>query len=593
MKWKRFWFGFSDSVSDWSKEVKAEKAPLFTTTKGKITIALAIVILVAIIIGIIYAQGYFEVRNYRNKARVSMEGKFYKEALVNYEALAQKGDMEGLYKTAEMYLEGLGTPKDQKKALSYLKIAAEAGNSDAQTKLGKLYYSSSYSNRTCLGHNYKQAFEWFKKAGNNPDALEAIATMYQYGLGMPVDEKLAQSYYDQWINVYFNKAKDGDAYSQYLLGLYFIDGSRHPIDEAKALEWLEKSAKQKYVPALELLGSQYLMGGETFGPNVEKAKDIYGVLIGIYESQIAKGDTDAMISLSQMYSNGIGVDQNYQKAMEYLLMASGLGSYTAKDNLVYLAENEEITLPEGITVKSLKDESKDIKVKIATDGDISMMRQLGYDALTKNVAQLTNAETLQFDGVPDLDGDKAIEIRKSMEKSQTYLQEAIKWFTMASEAGDVVSMVELGQIYSGSTDDNIKSLSLAEVWFVKSAEQCYEPSYLELGKLYAMPDTQLENAKNSQEWYKKAAMQGNIEAQLILARSLASGGKGAQPNYYEALVWLLVVKNGYESQHIEDSKEYRELLDLERQYAHYLTDKEIGEIKEKSKGMTSIYGSNW
>lgn len=41
---------------------------------------------------------------------------------------------------ANMYLMGMGVPKDMKKAFELYQIAAELGNTDAQIDLGDMYY---------------------------------------------------------------------------------------------------------------------------------------------------------------------------------------------------------------------------------------------------------------------------------------------------------------------------------------------------------------------------------------------------------------------------------------------------------------------
>ncbi|KAG1682871.1 Sel1-repeat-containing protein YbeT [Nymphon striatum] len=55
------------------------------------------------------------------------------------------------------------------------------------------------------------------------------------------------------ISYYAKEALNGDAYSQYWLGVMYLDGSGITEDDDMALEWISKAAKQNYQPAEELL----------------------------------------------------------------------------------------------------------------------------------------------------------------------------------------------------------------------------------------------------------------------------------------------------------------------------------------------------
>ncbi|MDD6177514.1 MAG: tetratricopeptide repeat protein [Ruminobacter sp.] len=571
--WKNTWFSFRDWFSDWSKRFSEERSSLFSTSRGRVAVISFIIgVLILSIIGYYLYQMYL-IHDYRLRAQSTYDGGFYSEAIKNYEALAELGDEEGLFKAAEMYLEGIGIPKDQKKAIEYLHIAADLGSSEAMTKLGMLYYASSFINRTCLGHDYRKALEWFQKAGKNPDALEALATMYQKGLGVEKNEKIAQNYFDEWINVYAVRAQDGDAKSQYLLGLYYSDGVRHSVDEEKSLSWYEKSAAQGYIPALEVLAFTYTYGGEKIQKNPEKAKETYEKLISLYEKNAEEGKVDSLIALSSMYMSGIGVEKNTKRAVEYLERAIGKNSPQALDILADLIEEEGITLENNETPANLRKEANDIRESEATRGNISMMKELGYRALSEN--------------------HESVDPATGMIKLGIDYTNAIKWFTQAAQAGDAPAMLELGQIYDKTKDNSLKSLKLAEYWYKKSAEQCYEPAYLELGDLYNRPNTEFENAKIAQSWYELSATQGTQNAQLLLAKSLASGGKGAQPDYLNALKWLLVVKHDLEDDKENREAELKEINALEKQYSHYLTDEEIENVKTSALNMYKQYGTEW
>ena len=768
MKWSDTWFKMCDSFNEWKGRLVSEKG--LETTRGKKTL-LAMCCATAVLgLGVYQGYSWYLERDYLLRAESAMRGGFFKEAFKNYLALAQRGDLEAMRQVADMYFEGKGTAKNPDQAIKFLQEAADQGDSEAMTRLGMLYFSSSYQGQTCLGHDYRQAMNWFLKAGRNPEALEAIGTMYLRGLGVETNERLAQNYFDKWIDTYFEKARQGDAKAQYLMGLYLIDGQRHVIDEPKAIAWFEKSAAQGYVKALESLGFLYRIGGENTAPDNEKAMAYFAKLKDIYEERAAKGDTAAMIYLAEMYQKGEGVPQDNAMALKKYLDASDAGSIAAKENLADLAENNVFTLPGGVTPEDLRQEARKLREQKAVEGDITYMKELGFVALSviasyeseqanradnaeneddniwavrtksqmvaeqkhleaqekaqdknasetlnnsaasdmhvavnknavaKNLESTRDADTstrkadntnialvdapqdqgqtfvvatldsassegengvsetvvgsdcrasnegitvatasiaatgdeamplvakeaneakikenetketpsakARFETKPELASTKAeYKAKESPRKDQALLNaqelyplydEAVKWFTLAAQSGDAPAMLELGRIYRDAPLPSIRNENMAVNWFLKSAQQCYEPAYLELGAVYEQPNSTLENAREAIHWFELAAMQGSTEAQIRLAKLFARGGRGVQPNYVNALKWLLVVKKGAElSGDTATDGLYGEVLELEKQYAHYLTLDEVKKVHHDVQVMVEKYGTNW
>lgn len=571
--WNNICFGIRNLFKDQKDRFIEENSSLFSGGKGCVLI---IVILIVIpLLGFLGYKGYqkYLEHDYTLRAEATYQAQYYKEALKNYEALARLDNVDAIVMVAQMYLDGKGTAKDQKKAIDYLHKAAQLGSTEAMTKLGKLYYASGFVNRTCLGRDYQKAHAWFVKAGKNADALDALGHMYKEGLGVEKNEQLAHKYFDEWISLYASKAQAGDKEAQFQLGNFYLDGLHHSSNEELALQWLEKSAEQDYIPALEILAPIYLYGGEKIQAMPDKAQKLYARLIELYKKEALDGKVDSMIALSSIYSIGTGVERDLEMSVKYLLDAYNKESIEACEILADLVEREKISLPNGLTAQELKDTILILKENEASKGNIAAMNELGFRALNKN-----NVE---------------IDLYTGYERVVIDYISAIKWFTLAADAGDAQAMLELGKIYNETTDPGIKSMDLTIHWFNKSAEQCYEPAYFELGALYSKPNTPIENIKTSQYWYELAATQGTQEAQMILAKSLAKGGKGAQPDYINALKWLLVVKLGNDNSENKDLELESEILELEAQYSHYLTPEEVNNVKKSAENMRKQYGTRW
>jgi hypothetical protein len=81
-------------------------------------------------------------------------------ALEECRNLAEAGNTEAQYKLGKMYEEGLGVPQDSKLAAKWYLKAAEKGNGQAQYKMGTMYTRGRGVPRDIM-----EAAKWFAKAG--------------------------------------------------------------------------------------------------------------------------------------------------------------------------------------------------------------------------------------------------------------------------------------------------------------------------------------------------------------------------------------------------------------------------------------------
>lgn len=121
---------------------------------------------------------------------------------------------------------------------------AEAGDPDAQTRLGVMY-------ATGLGmqKDKVQAVKWYRKAADqgNPGGQWNLAFMYVRGEGgVATDYVEARKLFEQ-------AARAGLANAQYDLGVMLLDGLGGSQDQAEARRWLQKAADQGYREARKML----------------------------------------------------------------------------------------------------------------------------------------------------------------------------------------------------------------------------------------------------------------------------------------------------------------------------------------------------
>lgn len=103
---------------------------------------------------------------------------------------AHAGNSDAQFKLALAYDFGRGVPRDLETAKTWYSKSAEQGNAEAQNSLGSVYQAEK---------NYKNAKLWFEKAAtqNNALALNNLAYLYDLGLGMQQDRKMAFDLYRQ------------------------------------------------------------------------------------------------------------------------------------------------------------------------------------------------------------------------------------------------------------------------------------------------------------------------------------------------------------------------------------------------------------
>ena len=136
---------------------------------------------------------------------------------------ADDGDKYAQNIIGKMYSFGRGVPMSKDKALTYFKMASDAGFADAQDNLGFLY-ELSFSNPT-------EAARWYRKAANQEHigGLNSLARLYMSGNGVPKNYNKAAELYGRAA-----AAGDEDAASDQKLALNLQRGDQRAYARAQA-----------------------------------------------------------------------------------------------------------------------------------------------------------------------------------------------------------------------------------------------------------------------------------------------------------------------------------------------------------------------
>ncbi len=186
-----------------------------------------------------------------------------------------KDDIEAMAVLGICLFYGRGVDKNTDMGFSYLKQAAERGNSNAQAYIGSYYYT---------GKNVKQ------------DKEEAI----------------------KW---FIMSANQGNSYGQRALGIYYLKTDKIEDNKKLAIHWLRKAANQGDSTSQRLLGVCYFEG--------EGVKQDYDIAFYWFEESAKRGDRSGEYALAICYEDGYGTTANRNKARYWYKKAAENGSENA------------------------------------------------------------------------------------------------------------------------------------------------------------------------------------------------------------------------------------------------------------------------
>ena len=228
-----------------------------------------------------------------------------------------------------------------KEATQAAKRSLELGNEAAKIKLGEIQEDEKLM---------KEGFNALKKKVDSGDMhyVNSLGYAYEFGIGTPFSIEEAMKYYEMaakqnntigmtnLADLYLreNKLKKAKpllvkaaekehGYAQYLLAMNFFYYKQE--NNKEALYWLEKSASNDEPEALYQLGLYY-------AEKADLAKSIQ-----YYQRAAELNSGDALLELYYIYGEGIGVEQDDDKALFFLKKVAELGNQEAIEELAAMA----------------------------------------------------------------------------------------------------------------------------------------------------------------------------------------------------------------------------------------------------------------
>lgn len=291
------------------------------------------------------------------------------------------GDSDAMIRMAWRSLDGRGVRRDCVRTDRLLRQAIEAGNWKAESDLWNLYYALAAPLKTdravreslqrraeqsdttamhILGlmmrrgrggpRDYKEARRLFEACWNAGVTRSAVrlGSMYEHGEGGPKDGRTAVKWFQRG-------EEQGDLVALHYLGQIYTSGAPGvDPDITKSFRYFQLAANQGYVPSQRRLGSMYGLGmgvkqdptkGAMWTLKAAKAGDMVAAFnLGMtyyrnndyvkaarwFQYAETGGAVPANAFLGQMCRDGLGVKQDYHKAMQHFMKLAQPGLATPK-----------------------------------------------------------------------------------------------------------------------------------------------------------------------------------------------------------------------------------------------------------------------
>lgn len=472
-----------------------------------------------------YVQRQYDryvLQDYENGKAHAQKGE-YEAALECFRKAAIEQHVQAQFEVGYAYSLGRGTKQNDEEAMIWLEMAAAQGHAEAQYLLGCLLL-------VCERND--EAVRWLRKASEagHTEATLQLANCYECGAGVPQDlEKAAQ--------LVCRCVEQGVPRAYSWLARLYLNGIGVEKDEKQAVALLQKGASMAVREAQCMLGECLEQG-----VGIEKDPQF---AVNWYRKAAAQESANACYRLGRCYEFGIGVAENLEEAGKWFRKAQQFELYDHKMTWdeYDLASTENAQFHYEIAMLDAPKKDEDITADYLDEYQ-SYSRDLYIAAKRGHIkAQIALGERyfryyrkLSWD-FWDIEFEDEAKEDAYFEACLAGMRKGLAWVTKAAEKGNAEAQRTLGGLYFGMS-------------------YVFEEVAVEPGDEY---EKQWEECcLQSHEWTKKAAMQGDPEAQYELACSY-NGLCGIPKDEKMEVKWLMIAAdNGHAKACEELAYRYRE-----------------------------------
>jgi TPR repeat protein len=395
------------------------------------------------------------------------------------------------------------------------------------------------------------------KEQGSSSAIYRLGTAYHYGYGVESDPEIA-------VGCYVMAAELGHAGSQYALGRLYEYGELVDESPFEALKWYTCSYLQGNTNVISNLYNLY----DDKPYESVFYKKLFQILSN-FEKYSKRNDisyNDVLgrmcFKLGSLYKYGLGVEEDEEDALKYFTRSYNKFGYSEAKKYITVDYDSENPDKENDLLKRL--ETYDI---IRKDIGRIQQYQLGmvyYNGIISNeevdldLSEKGNGES-KFFGLPQRRKKRRNHnnkenpslcppVRQPLRSSsfvtivpKNYTK-ACQYLTLSAEKGYLDAQAQLGDMYlhgHGVDQDRSKAI----VWFTLSVNQMDKEDCYDLGKRY-YDEIDFEI---SFIYFKRAAEEGDREAQRYLGDMYRLGRGMASKDYGQAIEWYTRIANDLEN----------------------------------------------
>jgi TPR repeat protein len=252
-----------------------------------------------------------------------------------------------------MYRFGYGCTANQEEAFTWLSKAAMARVPEAEYQLWQMYRDGDG-----VTQDPSEALMWLTKAANHKygEAALDLADIYTIGDLVNADQEKAIQYYKIAANA-------GLPYAECSLGIYFFSKCNNNVCYYyQAIKWFKRAAKHGLYDAYYNLAQVYLQNRFP-GRNLNE-------YVTNLDLAAREGVEIAILEMGNAYFDGMGVECDFKKAMEYYENPLLADNVDAQKKLGYIYEV-------GLEVKADPEKSREYYQKAADHGSSFACYKIG------------------------------------------------------------------------------------------------------------------------------------------------------------------------------------------------------------------------
>jgi len=246
--------------------------------------------------------------------------------------------------------------------------------------------------------------------------------------------------------------------------------------------------------------AQYEVGILKLGSTFPELRDFRGAAYWL-DIAARNGSVEAVYQIGNCLEHGVGVEQNYESAAHNYFQACKKGNVEAAFALGTLFEN-------GLGVE------QDYE---------AALKFYGLAAEQFHVSALFNMGRLYQFGWGVL-ADYAI---------------AHRYFLLAAERGHVMCQFLVGQALLRGVEGTLEDFEEGVPWMMRAAEAGFAEAQAQLGFCYFAGKGVRQDHEEALRWSLAAAEQGHAWAQYRAAHILIRHGPCGEPEFVEAVKWLV------------------------------------------------------